>query len=205
VSTPQIRAARPTQADAQAFARLYEAATFGMMRCYLGSNAYHRLANLFLKPRHEHSFDVTTLMDVDGQAAGLLMGYSAMAHEAMSRRTVLLYLRYGGWDLLRSLPTSRRLRPLRAVTGTLPPDAYYIKGLAVSPPYQRQGIGRQLMAFAEVQARDAGCTRMVLDVRTHNAAALALYHVCGYHITEKTPSVRVNAEEVAFVRMEKGL
>lgn len=200
-----LRPAQPTHTDAQAFAALYQMATFNMMQGYLGPQAYDILARLFVLPQHEHSYDLTTFALEDGIPAGLLMGYTTDAHALMGGRTLMLYARYGFFGLLRGLPMIVTTRPLSAVTGHMPPNAYYIKGLAVDPVHRRKGIAAHLMQHAEALARQAWCTQMVLDVRTMNDGAIAFYEACGYQKTAQTPTVLYQGEEFGFYRMEKGV
>src|SRR4051794_24994432 len=108
-------------------------ATLNMMQGYLGPRAYPMLAKLFCLAHHEHSYDVTTFAISGGVPVGLLMSYTTAAHDAMARRTLMLYARYGFFGLLRGLPMILKMRPVSAITGTLPPNATYIKGLAVDP------------------------------------------------------------------------
>jgi [ribosomal protein S18]-alanine N-acetyltransferase len=61
--------------------------------------------------------------------------------------------------------------------GRTPPFEYEVHTIGVDPAYQGQGIGRrlldELLAFA-----DGGV--VYLEVRTDNAAAIALYHSVGF-------------------------
>lgn len=197
-----LRPARATSLDAEAFASLYQLATINVMSGYLGPHAYRILAQIFPLPHHEHSYDVTTFAVLGGVPVGLLMIHSGASHEA-ARRTLMLYARYGFVGLLRSLPTILKLRPLSTVTGLVPHDAYYIKGLAVAPDHRRKGIAGELMQAAESLVAREGCTRVLLDVRTINASAVAFYHSCGYKTIAETPSITHKGQVIGFLRMEK--
>jgi ribosomal protein S18 acetylase RimI-like enzyme len=59
--------------------------------------------------------------------------------------------------------------------------AAVVHRLMVAPSYQRRGIARDLMAFAEDRARELGHDAIRLDAFTNNAGALSLYHSLGYH------------------------
>jgi ribosomal-protein-alanine acetyltransferase len=52
--------------------------------------------------------------------------------------------------------------------------------IGVVPEQQRQGLGRALLDFAMVTMRAAGMTRLLLEVRPSNAAALAFYQNTGF-------------------------
>jgi ribosomal protein S18 acetylase RimI-like enzyme len=200
-----LRSARPTTSDSDSFASLYQMATFNMMQGYLGVHAYRILAQIFPLPRHEHSYDLTTFAIEDGVPVGLLTGYTTTTHEEVGLRTMMLYARFGFLGLLRGVPMILRMRPLSAVTGKMPPNAYYIKAMAVDPAHRRKGIAAQLMTHADELARQAGCTQMVLDVRTMNEGAIAFYEACGYRKTAQTPDITYNGDVYGFFRMEKML
>jgi ribosomal protein S18 acetylase RimI-like enzyme len=59
-------------------------------------------------------------------------------------------------------------------------NSYYICGLAVFPNYRNNGIGGQLMAFAEHQAKHKGFSKLSLIVFEQNQGAKRLYERLGY-------------------------
>ncbi len=52
--------------------------------------------------------------------------------------------------------------------------------LATAPAARGRGVGRRLLRALELAAQRRGCTRLRLEVRTDNAAAIALYEGAGY-------------------------
>lgn len=52
--------------------------------------------------------------------------------------------------------------------------------IAVLPEYQRQGYGRYLLSHAIEYAKSQGFSRLMLEVRASNAAAISLYHALGF-------------------------
>jgi ribosomal protein S18 acetylase RimI-like enzyme len=56
----------------------------------------------------------------------------------------------------------------------------WINYIAVSPAYQRQGIGSQMMLRAEVALRALGCPKINLQVRESNQAVIAFYESLGF-------------------------
>jgi ribosomal protein S18 acetylase RimI-like enzyme len=56
----------------------------------------------------------------------------------------------------------------------------WINYLAVSPGYQRQGIGRALMAEVQRKLIDLGCPKINLQVRSTNQAVIAFYEALGF-------------------------
>lgn len=56
----------------------------------------------------------------------------------------------------------------------------HLLNLSVAGPWQRRGIGREALGFALKLARDYGASRILLEVRPSNRAALALYASAGF-------------------------
>ncbi|WP_176442104.1 GNAT family N-acetyltransferase [Zobellella denitrificans] len=61
-----------------------------------------------------------------------------------------------------------------------------ISDLHVRAPWRRRGLGRQLLAAAEAQARQEGVRWLRIGVLAANAPALALYRAAGFkaHLVE---------------------
>jgi ribosomal protein S18 acetylase RimI-like enzyme len=53
-------------------------------------------------------------------------------------------------------------------------------GMAVSREWRGRGVGSALMVAAIEWARERGLHKLSLSVWPHNAAAIALYHKCGF-------------------------
>jgi ribosomal-protein-alanine N-acetyltransferase len=62
-----------------------------------------------------------------------------------------------------------------------PPEAE-VQTIAVAPWQQRQGMGRTLLQTLIGEATERGCSRMLLEVRADNAAAISLYESFGFAI-----------------------
>ncbi len=60
----------------------------------------------------------------------------------------------------------------------------WINYLAVAPGHQRRGLGRQLMAEAELRLLREGCPKVNLQVRAGNEAVVAFYRRLGYEVEE---------------------
>jgi ribosomal protein S18 acetylase RimI-like enzyme len=56
----------------------------------------------------------------------------------------------------------------------------WINYLAVRPDLQRQGLGRQIMDYAEKTLLDAGCAKINLQIRSTNQAVIRFYESIGY-------------------------
>jgi ribosomal protein S18 acetylase RimI-like enzyme len=61
----------------------------------------------------------------------------------------------------------------------------WIENVAIHPRFQHQGLGRELLAFAEEQARVAGMGEMRLYTHELMVENIALYQRLGYAETER--------------------
>lgn len=59
-------------------------------------------------------------------------------------------------------------------------DEIHLLVIGIVPERQRAGKGRQLLDFVSRQARGAGMTRMLLEVRPSNSSAIAFYQQAGF-------------------------
>jgi ribosomal protein S18 acetylase RimI-like enzyme len=64
-------------------------------------------------------------------------------------------------------------------------DHVFIENIAVRPEYQRQGLGRRLMQFAEQQAREQGLNELRLYVSDLMPENLAFYDGLGFEVVER--------------------
>lgn len=67
------------------------------------------------------------------------------------------------------------------------PDHVFIENLAVAPGHQGLGLGRQLLAHAEVLARGLGLAEMRLLTAQEMAGNVAFYQSFGYRVTRTEP------------------
>ena len=56
----------------------------------------------------------------------------------------------------------------------------YLATFAVLPPFQRQGLGRAVMAWMESEGRNARARNLWLCVSAFNSAGIGLYAACGF-------------------------
>jgi ribosomal-protein-alanine N-acetyltransferase len=56
----------------------------------------------------------------------------------------------------------------------------HLLNLSVAAPWQRRGIGREVLGFVLRLARQSGALRILLEVRPSNEAARALYLAAGF-------------------------
>ena len=59
-------------------------------------------------------------------------------------------------------------------------DEAHLLNMSIAAPWQRRGIGREVLGFVLRLAREAGSARILLEVRPSNEAARALYTAAGF-------------------------
>ncbi|BBO90212.1 GNAT family acetyltransferase [Desulfosarcina ovata] len=60
----------------------------------------------------------------------------------------------------------------------------WINYLAVHPNYQHTGLGKRMMAEAEIRLRATGCSKINLQVRRTNAKVIEFYKKIGYKLDD---------------------
>ncbi len=75
-------------------------------------------------------------------------------------------------------------------------------GMGVHPDYRRQGLGRRLLAACIEQAWARGLTRIELEARADNHAAIALYERLGFRVEAvKSQAMRFDDQYFDAVQM----
>jgi ribosomal protein S18 acetylase RimI-like enzyme len=69
----------------------------------------------------------------------------------------------------------------------LEPDHLLIVNVAVSPAFQKRGLGRRLMAHAETLAAEARVPKLLLYTNSLMKENIALYRRLGYRIEREQP------------------
>ncbi|MBO4208909.1 GNAT family N-acetyltransferase [Micromonospora echinofusca] len=70
-------------------------------------------------------------------------------------------------------------------------DTAWLYDISVEEPYRRSGYGRAILAAVEALAREAGATRLGLNVFGHNTPAISLYQACGYEVMAQQMAKRL--------------
>jgi ribosomal protein S18 acetylase RimI-like enzyme len=63
------------------------------------------------------------------------------------------------------------------------PDRRWVWDIVISKAFRGQGLGRQVMLLAEIEARARGAVELGLNVFAHNTVAVNLYQSLGYEMT----------------------
>lgn len=81
----------------------------------------------------------------------------------------------------------------------LPPDAD-VQTIAVSPRGQGRGVGRRLLDDLITRAKAAGCTHLILEVRSDNAAAIGMYRSFGFEQISTRPNYYAPGVDALIMR-----
>jgi len=90
------------------------------------------------------------------------------------------------WD--KELSDSRRLclgifsssKLIALGCGWIVVDEFHITAVAVHPNHRRRGLAQLILSSLFIQALNKGCTRVTLEVKSDDDAALGLYKSCGF-------------------------
>jgi len=165
---PQIRPARKEDVD-QIIPLLVQA--IGDIAYALAGESNHERAMDILREfvtqeNNRISYQNITVMEQDGQIAGMLVAYAGDDVERLDQPL----LDRPGRDADEKYALVKETRP----------GEYYLDTLSVSEVFQGQGIGRALMAAFEQQGRELGHTQVALIVEQDNGRAMQLYERQGY-------------------------
>jgi ribosomal protein S18 acetylase RimI-like enzyme len=187
-------AVRPATPTDPADALLYTSAK-PYYDAYAGSEPRARalLAAVYPRTGHAASYEVCTLVEVEGDVAGVAAWFPVEEGDRRARRFVALTApRVPPWRWPALL---RHLRAAGLVSPNPPLRTLYVDALAVTPEFRRRGVARALLAEAEQAATSAGLAGVALDTGLQNAPARSLYEGAGYHEHEirRAPSRAVAA------------
>jgi ribosomal protein S18 acetylase RimI-like enzyme len=185
---------RPATPDDPADGLLYESAK-PYYDAYAGSAARARalLAAVYARPGHAASYEVCSLVELDGDIAGVAAWFPVDEGDRRARRFVSLTApRVPPWRWPALL---RHLRAAGLVSPNPPQRTLYVDALAVAPQFRRRGVARALLAQAEQAATTAGLAGVALDTGLHNESARSLYEGTGYQEREirRAPNAQVAA------------
>jgi ribosomal protein S18 acetylase RimI-like enzyme len=162
------------------------------------------LERLIARKDNRFSYNFTFLAEKAGQVVGLLLAYPAGIISSLELSTGRHLFPILGWNgllnlAIRSLPLAGCLEAEQG--------EYYISALSVLPRFQGQGVGRQLMHFAEQEAVRQDMHKCSLIVSLENEGARRLYLHHGYQVVKTKLFSRwlSRSGESGYQRMVKSL
>ncbi|MFW6304965.1 MAG: GNAT family N-acetyltransferase [Candidatus Saliniplasma sp.] len=116
----------------------------------------------------------TYLAIKEGKIVGVIVGFPVKQKSEMDKISGKAFAKAMGFlDVLKKMPLFLKMNKI--VAGEMDEDGYYIHTISVSPEYQRQGIGSQMI---EKFAKKYG--KLYLHVNTKNPQAIKFYNKNGF-------------------------
>lgn len=196
-----VRPARPTIEEGLLYARYLNEAADGAFRVLLGKGYDRVIAEAYLSPGHDLSYETAVFAERSGRIAGMASGYTSEQHGQSSDEPLR---RAAGVRMVRMAALSLLGRGTKRFIEAVPDGDYYLLAVAVDGQHRGAGVGSTLLDYSEDRARAAGCTRIVLDVAEKNAGARRLYERRGMKVEAKSPPI-ILAPSSRACRMVKPL
>jgi ribosomal protein S18 acetylase RimI-like enzyme len=194
-----LRPAEPNLEEGLAYGHYLDDLAPGF-RYTLGRHAAETIAEAYLRPGHDLSYEHVTFAELDGLIVGAAAGYTTEQH----RHSV-------GGGLAQAIHARSRPRHLRSAAiakwlryfGPESDAEFYVWLLAVSEEYRGHGVGSLLMDHLEERAREAGSSHFSLDADAKNHRARSFYERRGMSVASGWP--RLPLVPWMVVRMSKAL
>ncbi len=156
-----------------------------------GVQARDAFSRLFAQKYNRFSYQYCAVAESSGEVAGFLLSYSGWMLPLLALPTGAQLVSACGlsWTAARVKDAKAILRMKEAL-----PDEYFINDIAIAEKFVGQGIGTQLMEYAEEKAKRAGLRKCALTVDVLNEDAIRLYERLGYKIagTQKLNRVHIH-------------
>lgn len=194
-----LRPARPTLEEGRAYGRYLDDLAPGF-RYTLGRYAVETIAEAYLQPGHNLSYERATFAELDGLIVGVAAGYTTEQHRQSVDGGLASAIR------VRSRPRHIRSAAIAKWLRYFGPEAdgeFYLWLLSVSAEYRGVGVGATLMDHMEELARGEGSTRFSLDVEAKNERARRFYERRGMGVESGWPRLPLVPSMV--VRMSKSI
>jgi ribosomal protein S18 acetylase RimI-like enzyme len=147
-------------------------------------------------------FAHTHFMQVDGKNAGMIVAYDWMASKKEQTKTTLLILLYMRLKFFKQM---RHLQWAGENLGRLDDGAHYIAILGFYEEFRNKGLGMEILAFAQEQAKKAGATRIAVDAETYNVDAIRFYKRFGMREVGELKRTTIGGKLFEFIRLSKDI
>lgn len=196
-----LRPAQSTLEEGRACARYLDEAAEGFFRILLGRRAVEILAQAYVQPGNEYSYEHAIFAERDGRIVGLALGFTAEQRRGFPANPLA---RSHEYPRVRAGIVRFLMGPMIRVLDTVPDGDFYLLSLAIDGDHRGQGIGSALMEAMAQRALGIGAKRFALDVAVKNEGARRLYERHGLAVESKWPK-RLNLGSLGLLRMAKPL
>ena len=180
-----IRKAKPDLEEGFVFAQYFDEASEGFFKSMLGPKTYEILADAFVKPNNEYSFEQVSTIEYEGEIVGMVSGYTNAEKEGF-KKNILAQFPHGA--KLRIMMFSVVGKILSRFLGPRGQVDYYVQAIAVNSQMRGKGLGQRLMKHSAEIAIQKGCKTLSLDVSSKNEKAIKSYHKFGMSIFSHWPN-----------------
>jgi ribosomal protein S18 acetylase RimI-like enzyme len=181
-----LRPAQPNVEDGRRFAHYVNEASHGLVRSLFGPRFERIIAEAFLSPGHDLSYETAVFAETEGRIVGMTSSYSSAQHRESSDKPVIAA---AGLQVIRMIPLGILGRRFLAFINTVPDGDFYLAAVAIDDSLRGAGIGSMLIDDVEERAVASGCHRLALDVAVDNTSAIRLYEKRGMSIEAESPSI----------------
>ncbi len=167
-----------------------------------GPGVRNIMKNLFRHRENFFSFEHTQFIEVNGEVAGMALGYDYIQKQKQTIRGSLLVLRYLKWGIfVRMVDLLKALN----VMGNIAKREYYLSNIAIYPKFRGTGLGAKLLETVEQRAKERGNKRIALEVSTDNGKAIRLYERFGHNIDRRISVFSGRRKSIEVFKMSKDL
>ena len=196
-----LRPAQPNVEDGRRFAHYMNEASHGLVRSLFGPHFERIIAEAFLSPGHDLSYETAVFAETEGRIVGMTSSYCSAQHLASSDKPVMVA---AGLQVIRMIPLGILGRRCLTFINSVPDGDFYLAAVAVDDLRRGSGIGSMLIDDAEERAVTSGCRRLALDVAVDNTSAIRLYAKRGMSVEAESPSIVFRPDQ-RVLRMVKQL
>jgi ribosomal protein S18 acetylase RimI-like enzyme len=196
-----LRPGRPSIQEGLACAHFLDTASEGFFKILLGSRASGILAQAYVKPGNEYSYENTLFASVGGHQVGMAIGFTAAERRQFPKNPLA---QCEGYPRVRAGILGFLFSPMLRILDSVADEDFYLLSLAVDPEQRGRGVGSTLVQAMEERARAAASRRLSLDVAAKNKGAQRLYGRHGLKTYAKWPK-HINIGSLSLYRMAKPL
>lgn len=180
----EIRNAKCNIEEGKIFARLLDSVTEGFISKILGSEFEKIIAEAYMKPNNNYSYQNISFAVKDKTICGMIACYSYERYKDFNKK-ILSESKFDNKKNIRKLYFFEALF-MRSV-GVKLPGEYYLQAIIVTEQSRGTGLGQKLMEKVEADARKSGSKILSLDVFCKNSRAIDLYKKQNMIIDSKWP------------------
>ena len=180
-----IRKAKPDLEEGYVFAQLFDVASEGFFKSFLGTKTYEIIADAFVKPNNEYSFENVSMIEHKNNIVGIVSGYTLAEKEGFKKNILSQFSKGAKLRIIVFLGVGRILSWLLGPPGE---EDYYLQAIALSSQVRGKGLGQRLLKHSEEIAIIKGAKTISLDVSSKNERAIKAYKKFGMRIFSSWPN-----------------